>query len=216
MARKQKITKNGYVSHQGEYGGRKTKFKPEYIQEIIEFFSIEPYRKELIKFAKEYYTNGKVKKESSEHKLVPNKLPTLFSFARKIGVDYSTVYRWAEKGEDEPETEEALLEQGIAQEQIQEILDKQSNLLRFRKAFNEAKQLQKEFLISIGLAGAAPPAAFIFTAKNITDMRDTHETKNEHILRDFKDLKDEELDREIARLKGEIGETIDGEEGTNS
>lgn len=39
-------------------------------------------------------------------------------------------------------------------------------------ALKKAKEIQKEILISGGLSGRFNPTAFIFTAKNITDMRD--------------------------------------------
>jgi len=135
--------------------GRPSKFKKKYIKDIIDFFSVEPYEKEIMKTSKEYYATGTLKKESEEYRLIPNKLPTLFSFARKIGVSYKTVWSWAfEKEEAE--------------------LDK--DLKEFRNAYNEAKEMQKEFIISIGLSGAANAPFAIFTAKNVTDMRDKVET----------------------------------------
>ena len=42
----------------------------------------------------------------------------------------------------------------------------------FSLAYNTAKQLQKEFLVQNGVSGLFNPAFTIFTAKNITDMRD--------------------------------------------
>lgn len=135
--------------------GRPSKFKPEYIDEIIKFFDIEPYRKEIMETSEEYYKEGGLKKKSEKSRLIPNKLPTLFGFARKLGVAYKTVWAWAfEKEEDK--------------------LD--DDLKMFRNAYNEAKELQKEFIISIGLSGAANAPFAIFTAKNVTDMRDKNET----------------------------------------
>lgn len=43
-------------------------------------------------------------------------------------------------------------------------------------ALKKAKEIQKEILIMGGLDGRFNPTAFIFTAKNITDMRDKTET----------------------------------------
>lgn len=135
--------------------GRPSKFKPQFIDEIIKFFDVEPYTKEIMETSKEYYKEGGLKKESEKCRLIPNKLPTLFSFARSIGVSYKTVWSWAfEKEEDE--------------------LD--NDLKAFRNAYKEAKELQKEFIISIGLSGAANAPFAIFTAKNVTDMRDKNET----------------------------------------
>lgn len=46
----------------------------------------------------------------------------------------------------------------------------------FLATYNKCKQIQKEILIQGGLKGYFNPTAFIFTAKNITDMRDKVET----------------------------------------
>jgi len=141
---------------QGEGGGRPTKFASAYTEQLIAFFSIEPYKKELAEYSREYYKDGELKKESEKYRLTPNMLPTLLQFAKKIGVDYTTLYRWATKGEAD--------DGSVSPE-----------LLKFCNAYKEAKELQKEFLISIGLVGAAPPASFIFVSKNVTDMRDKQE-----------------------------------------
>ena len=42
----------------------------------------------------------------------------------------------------------------------------------FADAYKRAKEAQKDWLIEIGLRGIVPVAAYIFTAKNVTDMRD--------------------------------------------
>ena len=148
-----------------DLGGRPTKFKAEFVEKIIKFFDIDPYKKEVLEYSKEYFATGVLKKESEKFKHIPNKLPTLYGFAKDVGVDYTTVYRWAEKGEDLPED-------GIKKDE-----DKK-NFKRFCNAYKEAKELQKEFLISIGLAGAAPSPFAIFTAKNVTDMRDKQEVEH--------------------------------------
>lgn len=150
-------------------GGRPTDFDPSFCEKLIEFFDQEPYDKDVSEESIEYFQNGAIKKKSVKLRLTANKLPTLFGFSRKIGVVYSTVWRWMKKGEDligelekeNPEiTEEALT-------------DEQRGYVEFCNAYKAAKELQKEFLISLGLSGAAPAPAFIFTAKNVTDMRDT-------------------------------------------
>lgn len=140
--------------------GRPSKFKPEYIDKIISFFDIEPYKKEIMETSEEYFKGdgdiiGTLKKKSEKYRLIPNKLPTLFGFARLIGVSYKTVWSWAFEKEEEKLDED---------------------LKAFRNAYNEAKELQKEFIISLGLSGAANAPFAIFTAKNITDMRDKNET----------------------------------------
>lgn len=107
-------------------GGRPTKYKPEYCQEIIDFFSVFPYNEK-------------------EGKMVANQLPFLSAFARDIGVCHDTLIEWTKIHEE------------------------------FSESYKNAKELQKEFLITNGLLGLYNPTAFIFTAKNITDMRDKQE-----------------------------------------
>lgn len=74
--------------------------------------------------------------------LRPCKLPTLEGFAISIGVHRETLLNWAEKHED------------------------------FFDALKRAKDMQKEILIQNGLVGAYDKTFAIFTAKNVTDMRD--------------------------------------------
>jgi hypothetical protein len=119
--------------------GRPSKYKPEYCQQLVDFFSGP--KNERVKKA---YITGKNKYEKTEYETVPCDLPFFSAFARKIGVDHETLTsEWPKQYED------------------------------FSVAYNTAKQLQKEFLVTNGLRGLYPPASFIFTAKNITDMRDT-------------------------------------------
>jgi hypothetical protein len=144
----------------GNNGGRPPKFKKEFVKQLIDFFDVEPYKKEIMEKTTEYHANGKIKRKSEKYDLVPNKLPSLYTFAKHIGVNYVTIRRWAEKGdqvqsEDESEQEEAIIE--------------------FCNAYKTAKEAQKQFLIDLGLSGAAPATAYIFTAKNVTDMRDRTE-----------------------------------------
>lgn len=141
--------------------GRPSKYKPEFCEEMIKYFSVDAYRKETMEKSTEYFKDGVKKKESEKFKLVPNKLPTFFNFARSIGVSTEAILRWKE-------ARIGRLEKSA--------VDKKDNRLfkypQFRGAYNDVKQLQKEFLMELGLAGASPPASFIFVAKNITDMRD--------------------------------------------
>ena len=89
---------------------------------------------------------GKNDYERTDYESKPNELPTFAKFARKIGVNGDTIVAWTKKHK------------------------------KFSAAYNMAKELQKEFLVDNGLAGLYPPASFIFTAKNVTDMKDKTET----------------------------------------
>lgn len=135
-------------------GGRPSKYKPEYCQQIEAFFDVKPYYdKELPHYGKE----GELK--WVDYKRMANPLPTLIKFARSIKVNYSTVYRWQNEkdGAFQPE---------------------------FKEAYARAKDLQKEFLIENGLNDCYNAGFAKFVAINITDMTDTplvDNTKHLHI-----------------------------------
>jgi hypothetical protein len=157
--------------------GRPTKYKPEYCAEIIKFFDIEPSRKEVTADIKGYGKAGNQNFEKQEYKLVANRLPTFERFARQIAVNGDTIVEWSKVY---PE---------------------------FSAAYNTAKELQKEFLIDNGLAGLYPPASFIFTAKNITNMRDKQEVDNNVFITGFEKLSDEQLDATLTKFKNQLGES---------
>lgn len=163
-------------------GGRPSKYDPKYCEELIAFFSVVPYRKEVSEKTKEFFANGDVKKQSEKYRLVPSEMPTFMRFAKKIKVNQDTLHEWKRK---HPE---------------------------FSEAYNEAKEIQKQFLITIGLAGAAPPASFIFVAKNVTDMRDKQEvdTTKTFEVTGLEKLADEELDGLIKGLQNRIGNRAAG------
>lgn len=157
-------------------GGAPTKFKKRYIKDMIDFFNGEAMRKEIMEVVTEYNKDGKPRKTAEKFKYMPNKLPTIYGFAKKIGVDYTTVYRWAEKGDDEDNEKQLSSKDGVSSKAIELAAD----LKLFCKAYKTAKAAQQEFLMEIGLAGAAPPSAYIFTAKNMTPMRDKVESEVTH------------------------------------
>lgn len=123
-------------------GGRPTKYKPEHCQMLIDHFDIEPfYNREIPHYGKDGEVSWvDIRREA-------NRLPTLRSFAKKIGVDISTVYNWLDpkKGEFVPE---------------------------FLDAFTQSKDLLKWFLIENGLIGTHNPVYAKFVAVNMTDMED--------------------------------------------
>ena len=69
--------------------GRPTKYKPEFVEQILEFFSLEKdsYRESV-------NNQGTVQ-------MVPRRMPTLERFSYKIGVDPSTLRDWANSTNDE-------------------------------------------------------------------------------------------------------------------
>lgn len=70
-------------------GGRPTKYKPEYCDQIIAYFSVKPY--EQI-WTQTEYQNGSVK---SKLTITANPLPTMAEFAHSIGVNGDTLVEWA-------------------------------------------------------------------------------------------------------------------------
>lgn len=143
--------------------GRPSKFKKEYISQLIKFFDIEPTRKEIMKVTTK--NGGEV---STEYKHVANRMPSIVKFAKKINVDYTTVYRWAHHGDDSQTAKDIVSGTGVSSDRIRQL----AGMAEFSKAYKTCKQQQKDFLMDNGLIGASPASAYIFTAKNVAGMRD--------------------------------------------
>lgn len=122
-------------------GGRPSLYKPEYCKAIVDFFTVEPIKMVVMDTMTEYDQKGKIKKQSNRSKPMPNRLPTFFRFAESIDVNQDTLHAWKEK---HPE---------------------------FSEAFTRAGELQREFLVELGLSGVTPPASFIFVTSNVSDWR---------------------------------------------
>lgn len=152
--------------------GRPTKYKQIYSKKIIEYFSQPPTRQVLKKEI--IKSNGTIEREYVE-RAAP--LPTFSGFSRHIGVNGDTIVEWSNARDKK----------------------KKLKYPDFSAAYNIAKDLQRDFLVHNGLSGNSPPAAFIFVAKNITDMHDKqevdHTTKGEKIT-GFNYLSPEKADDE--------------------
>lgn len=72
-------------------GGRPTKYKEEYCDEIIKYFDVEPTRTITERF---FYKNGDEKEKEIE---VANELPTIEGFCRSIKINKSTLHEWVKK-----------------------------------------------------------------------------------------------------------------------
>lgn len=79
--------------------GRPTSYRPEYCEQIVEFFSVKPY------FQREVITTGKNDYQKVETVDVPNDLPHLVDFCLKINVNPATISDWAKRY---PEFDDAL------------------------------------------------------------------------------------------------------------
>ena len=136
--------------------GQPTKYKPEYCQQLIDYFSIEPL--EIIREQEIVGTEG----GKYVSRRLPQRFPWFEGFARKIGVHRNTLKNWCN---EHPE---------------------------FVEAYETAKDLQREFLVDIGLSGATSASFAIFTMKNVCGWRDERDLK----LRKAKeegDIDDDEL-----------------------
>jgi hypothetical protein len=104
--------------------------------------------------------------------VMPNKLPTFSDFCWEIGISEDTMLNWTKEHDE------------------------------FLGAYNRAKDLQKQFLLTVGLSGKSPPAFAIFTAKNITDMKDQSAidlTTGGEKLTGFKYVKPDDLSKNISK-----------------
>jgi len=114
--------------------GRPSKYKKQYCEEIIRFFDVPQTKIQKV-------TKITASGVTEFHKEVPENLPTIIGFARKIGVLSETLKEWADKYEE------------------------------FSVSYRKALELEKEFLIQNGLKGFYQPNIFQFIASNLTDMK---------------------------------------------
>jgi predicted transcriptional regulator len=70
--------------------GRPSNYRPEYCQELIEYFSSEPTKEVKTIFQGKNWTKEEVK-------IIPNKLPTFEGFAKKLGTYKDVLLRWKER-----------------------------------------------------------------------------------------------------------------------
>ena len=86
-----KISKSTRKTPKKHPGGRPTKYKPEYCDEIVEFFSTPPYREVEITH------RNKDGSTYTTYEDKPNDLPFLSQFARHIDVNTDTLLEWRDK-----------------------------------------------------------------------------------------------------------------------
>lgn len=119
------------------HAGAPTKYNPEYCNELIAFFDIEPYEEREIP-----HMGSKGEFKWMDYKRMPNRLPTVRNFCKKIKVDYTTFYEWVKVHKE------------------------------FSHALSQAEDIRKWFVIENGLNELYNPVFAKFTAINITDMKD--------------------------------------------
>lgn len=124
--------------------GRPTKYRKEFCDMMIEFFSIDPtYEQEVT------YTNKKGETWSKMEEKA-NALPTFERFAHSIGVEDKTLENWSKAKKE----------------------DGSLKYPDFFRSYMHAKQLQRDILVQNALLGRYNPAYAIFLSKNVTDMRE--------------------------------------------
>lgn len=73
-------------------GGRPTKYKKEFCEQIIEYFRREPY---TTMYKEDYFNDGTLKSRTPI--LTATEFPTFQGFADKLGVNGDTLVEWAKK-----------------------------------------------------------------------------------------------------------------------
>jgi hypothetical protein len=69
--------------------GRPTEYKPEYCDQIIEYFSVQPFHE---MYKEEFFKDGTLKSRTPT--LIANEFPTFQGFADSIGVHVDTLHEW--------------------------------------------------------------------------------------------------------------------------
>lgn len=72
--------------------GRPTKYRPEYCEQIIEYFDRPPQQ---VVYRETYYTDGSVK--SRDPVILGEQIPTYQGFAHKIGTTAKALWQWKDK-----------------------------------------------------------------------------------------------------------------------
>lgn len=148
--------RNGHANCPGgctAWKGRDTKWTPELNDEIVDFFGTEERSEDRLA-SRITKPNGET---LDKFERFPKPLPFIHRFELDHGLAVGLLSRWAAE-------QEALVADG-----------KPETKPGFLQAYKLAKEMQKEFLVQNGLSGLYNATAFIFTAKNITDMRDRTE-----------------------------------------
>lgn len=126
--------------------GRPTKFKVEYCQQIIDYFSNN-----------DAYEVLEHESDETRRKAFLNRPITMMGFAQSIGVDYTTVYRWANDKDENGRLENP----------------------DFCNAFRAAMTMQEKMIIEGGMAGVYNPAISTMMLKNHHGYRDVQVNETE-------------------------------------
>jgi hypothetical protein len=117
--------------------GRPTKYKPEYCEEIIRYFTVPHFKLQKTARAEKFNKEGKANYKRVETKEVAEPIRFFSQFAAKIGVEHAAMLDWVKQ---HPE---------------------------FSKAYTRAKELQFEMMVSNGLKGLYQPHFTMLAMKNM-------------------------------------------------
>lgn len=121
---------------------RDIKYEPRFARELVDFFKVDYFRKEVKSVGTAYDKDGNVKFERKEYFLFPNRLPTIFLFCENLGISQDRFYEWVDYYED------------------------------FGAAYARARELYKDFLVQNGLSKLYDSTFTMFVARNTTDLKD--------------------------------------------
>lgn len=137
--------------------GRKTKYKPEYCEEMMKYFDVEPLFETPVDI---YDKKGNLK--LSKVAFVPNNLPTFAGFAVQIGVCVDTLHEW-ENGRYPDDYKDEKLRGQLKHPE-------------FSETIKRAKACQEKILVTNALRNNYNPTFSIFFAKNCLNWKDKTET----------------------------------------
>ena len=137
--------------------GRKTKYKPEYCDEMMKYFDIEPLFETPVDI---YDKKGNLK--LSKVAFVPNNLPTFAGFAVQIGVSVDTLNEWQTARYPEDYKDKKLIGKLKHPE--------------FSEATRRAKACQEKILVTNALRNNYNSSFAIFFTKNCLGWKDKTET----------------------------------------
>jgi hypothetical protein len=173
-------------------GGRPTKYKERYAQELLDYFSGEVVQEVKTVTAGSNGKGGEWSKEEVRHEALF--FPTLELFAHKIGVDDDTLVEWAKAKYPDDYADESFRGQLKYPE--------------FYAAYIRAKKIQKGLLLQYALIGKLNPGFAQFFAINMYGMQSKSVVENTgEVKHKWEELPDDELDRAIKARQDRISRT---------
>jgi len=161
--------------NQKNKGGRPTKYKPEYADALIDYFSREVVKEIKTITQGSNGKGGEWSKEETRYEALF--FPTLELFAHEIGVNDDTLVEWANKRYPEDHEQAGELEHP-----------------EFSAAYTRVKKIQKGLLIQNALIGKLNPGFAQFFAVNNLGMQSKSVVEQSgEVTHKYEDMTDEQL-----------------------